>query len=443
MTFAIMSKTNSTLTKRLLLIGVACLFLSIIPLFSKANATASTQIEEGKKTLVILDKGKSLNEFKQSHSQFLKLIEDLGQTVHINQVDDTTLKLSKYGEFLYDNILVLCPQADVFRGSLGVKDIIEFIDSGRNVFVVGSHASGSITSDLAAEVGFDFKEMPSKRDYSNTKLNDIYHIIGDKTKYPHTTFSYSGTQLKMLKNELSLEILSNNAPVDDIRANTATKYSNNVLIGVTQARNNARVVVSGSMDFFGDKAFETSKQANKHLARELLRWVFKRKALLRYSGVQHKKLNIDTSPPSTDIAMQTHFEGYTIMDDIEYKIKIEIYEDGKWTNYRADDVQLEFVRIDPFIRQTMKQEADGTYVARFRVPDVYGVFKFQVDYQKEGLTYLFSTTQVSVRPLRHNEYERFIYSAYPYYLSAFLMMAYLYIFSFVYLYQQKEKRNNK
>lgn len=164
---------------------------------------------------------------------------------------------------------------------------------------------------------------------------------------------------------------------------------------------------------------------------------------LRYSQVQHKKINVDTSEPSNDIARQTHFVGYTIMDDVEYSIKIEKYEGGKWVPYIADDVQFEFVRIDPFVRQTMQHKPDGTYTARFKVPDVYGVYKMEVDYKKEGLTHLFSSTQVSVRPLRHNEYERFIYSAYPYYLSAFLMMAYLYVFSFVYLYQQKEKRNNK
>ena len=141
--------------------------------------------------------------------------------------------------------------------------------------------------------------------------------------------------------------------------------------------------------------------------------------------------------------MITDFVGYTIQDDLEYRIKIEIYEDGKWSPYKSNDVQFEFVRIDPFVRQTMQHSADGTYIARFKVPDVYGVYKFQVDYKREGLTYLFSSTQVSVRPLRHNEYERFIYSAYPYYLSAFLMMAYLYVFSFVYLYQKKEKHSNK
>lgn len=414
-----------------LLIVLSCLSIS-------ANDYSKTT----KDTLIIVDKSNNIASFKQSHSNLIQLIQDLGYTPSIKSADDSTLKLSKYGEFLYDNILILCPQVDLFRGSTNVKDILEFIDAGNNVLLAGSNQPGSLTTELASEVGFEFKETSVKREYANTKLNDVFYLIGDKSKYPSTTFSYSGTQLKMLKSELNLEVLTNNAPVDDIRPSSSTKYATNVLIGAMQARNNARVLVSGSQDFYSDKAFETSKEANKHLTSELLRWLFKEKSLLRYSNVGHRKLNIDPSP-STDIASKTNFEGYTIMDDLEYQIKIEIYENSQWFPYIGDDVQLEFVRIDPFVRKTLQPQADGIYLGKFKVPDVYGVYKFQVDYKKEGLTYLFSSTQVSVRPLRHNEYERFIYSAYPYYLSAFLMIVYLYIFSFVYLYQQKEKRNNK
>ena len=57
----------------------------------------------------------------------------------------------------------------------------------------------------------------------------------------------------------------------------------------------------------------------------------------------------------------------------------------------------------------------------------------QVDYVRTGLTRLFSTTQYSVRPLKHNQYERFITSAYPYYASSFSMMAGVFIFAFVFL----------
>lgn len=426
-------------TSKLLLVLVT--FVSVSVTFS--NTSKSTTTLPVKETLIIVDKTNNIAPFKQSHSKFIKLVENLGHTLTIKSADDAALKISRYGEFLYDNVILLCPQIDVFRGTTNTKDLLEYIDAGRNLLIAGNHAPGSIISELANEVGFEFKETSVKRDYANTKLNDIFHIIGDKSKYPSTSFTYSGTQLKMLKGELNLEVLINNAPVDDIRPSTPGKFATNVLIGTMQARNNARVIVSGSHEFFGDKAFEASKLANQHLTNELLRWLCKEKSLLRFSQVNHRKLNVVDSPPSTDIASRTNFEGYTIMDDLEYTIKIEIFEDGKWKSYDGEDVQLEFVRIDPFVRQTMKRQTDGTYFARFKVPDVYGVYKFQVDYKREGLTYLFSSTQVSVRPLRHNEYERFIYSAYPYYLSAFLMIGYLYIFSFVYLYQQKEKSNNK
>jgi oligosaccharyltransferase complex subunit beta len=428
--------------ERRLHVPLVVLFITLY-IHTTVNATVQAGVSNGqdnkltKQTLVVLENNKTL-----SISTFKQLIQDLGQNVDIRFADDTSLMLSKYGEFLYDNIILLCPQIRMFRGKVSVRDLLEFVDAGGNLLLTGSHSPGAIASELASEVGFEFKVTTAKRDYPNTKLSDIYHIVGDKSKYPSASFVYSGAQMKMLRNELSLEILTNNAPVDDIRPSSSSKFVTNVLIGAVQARNNARVLVSGSADFFTDSAFETSKMANKHLTFELLRWLLKEKSILRYSQVQHRKLNADITP-STDIARQTHFEGYTIMDDLEYSIKIEIYEDGKWSPYQANDVQFEFVRIDPFVRQTMEVKSDGTYVARFKVPDVYGVYKMEVDYKKDGLTYLFSSTQVSVRPLRHNEYERFIYSAYPYYLSAFLMMAYLYMFSFVYLYQQKEKRNNK
>lgn len=422
------------------------LFLLITTLVVRVQSDVSQQTGDSgsgvPETLLIVDKSSYIPTFKQSHSSLIKLIQDLGHNIDVKAADDSSLKLARYGEFIYDNILLLCPQVDSFRGSLQVKDLLEFIDAGRNVLLAGSNAPGAMAAELASEVGFEFKKTTGKREYANSKLNDVYHITGDMTKYPSTSFSFAGAQMKMLRNELSLEILSNNAPVDDIRPGSSSKYLTNVLIGVMQARNNARVTVSGSVDFFADKAFESSKRANEQLTNELLKWLLKKKSLLRFGQVQHKKLNVDPAP-STDIARQTHFEGYTIMDDLEYSIKIELFDNGNWVPYQADDVQFEFVRIDPFVRQTMERRPDGTYIARFKVPDVYGVYKMEVDYKKKGLTYLFSSTQVSVRPLRHNEYERFIYSAYPYYLSAFLMMAYLYVFSFVYLYQQKEKRSNK
>jgi oligosaccharyltransferase complex subunit beta len=98
----------------------------------------------------------------------------------------------------------------------------------------------------------------------------------------------------------------------------------------------------------------------------------------------------------------------------------------------------------------------GLYSTSFKVPDVYGVFQFKVEYQRLGYTgvslakqvghevpsflvpifipsigpssivrnkncisYFVCLMQIPVRPYRHNEYERFITSAYPYYAASF------------------------
>lgn len=121
----------------------------------------------------------------------------------------------------------------------------------------------------------------------------------------------------------------------------------------------------------------------------------------------------------------------------------------------------------------------GKYSVQFKLPDVYGVFQFKVDYNRLGYTHLYSSTQVrfiihfktfciylssqhfhsdlprlliftdsfvipqvSVRPLQHTQYERFIPSAFPYYASAFSMMAGLFVFSFVFLHMREKEKSD-
>ena len=86
-------------------------------------------------------------------------------------------------------------------------------------------------------------------------------------------------------------------------------------------------------------------------------------------------------------------------------------------------------------------DKNGHFEGKFKVPDVYGVFQFKVDYARQGLTRLYSTTQFSVRPLRHNQYERFIVSAYPYYASSFSMMLGVFVFSIVFLHFKEDTKS--
>lgn len=120
-----------------------------------------------------------------------------------------------------------------------------------------------------------------------------------------------------------------------------------------------------------------------------------------------------------------------------YAIDISEYKDGEWVPFKANDVQLEVIMLDPYIRTTLKQVSgdvtSGRFESHLRLPDVYGVFTFKVNYKRAGYTYLKAEDRVSIRPFRHNEYPRFLTAALPYYTSTGSMIVGFLIFSAVWL----------
>lgn len=90
--------------------------------------------------------------------------------------------------------------------------------------------------------------------------------------------------------------------------------------------------------------------------------------------------------------------------------------------------------LDPYVRQPLVPGADGTFKLRFTVPDVYGVFKYAIDYAHAGYSYITLQQVVPVRPFKHDEYERFLLPAYPYYASVISTMVAFFGLGFVYLY---------
>ncbi|KAH7836013.1 hypothetical protein Vadar_031971 [Vaccinium darrowii] len=49
--------------------------------------------------------------------------------------------------------------------------------------------------------------------------------------------------------------------------------------------------------------------------------------------------------------------------------------------YMANDVHLQFYMTSPYVLKTLSTDQKGLYFIAFRVPDVYGVFQFKVEYQ--------------------------------------------------------------
>ncbi|XP_064461319.1 dolichyl-diphosphooligosaccharide--protein glycosyltransferase 48 kDa subunit-like [Ornithodoros turicata] len=407
-------------------------------------------------TLVLLDNLAT----KETHSIFFRSLQERGFKLTFKSGDDPSLSLKKYGEYLYKHLILFSPSVEEFGGSLNVQALVEFIDDGGNILAVASSNVGDVMRELANECGFEIDEEGSAViDHLNYDLSDEgkhTKIVADPESLldaPTVTGSknmppilFKGVGIVSdQENPLVLEVLTASSTAYSYSPdNKVTEYphavgKNTLLISALQARNNARIVFCGSLDFFSDKFFTSPVQkahggkrfetsGNKQLATALSEWVFKEKGVLRAQNVKHHRKGEKTPP-----------EAYTIMDDVVYSIEVEILKNGKWETFDAKDLQLEFVRIDPFVRTKLVKKGKK-YEADFKVPDVYGVYQFKVDYNRVGYTHLYTTTQVSVRPLQHTQYERFILSAYPYYLSAFSMMLGVFLLSCVFLHHKESPK---
>ncbi|KAL0893547.1 hypothetical protein ABMA27_013737 [Loxostege sticticalis] len=429
------------------------LILGVFLCFSAAKAE--------QETLVLVD---NLN-IRETHSQFFKSLQDRGYSLTYKLADDANLVLAKYGEYLYKNLIIFAPSVLEFGGLIDTEAITKFIDDGGNLLMAGNAAAGDVYREIASECGFEMdEESAAVIDHFNYDASDdgdhtrivvspknlinAPTIVGAQNTHP---VLFEGTGLILDKdNSLVLPILTADStaysynPKSQVKEYPHAVGRKTVLIAALQARNNARIVFSGSLFFFSDEAFNSAvskvhgdklkaeSSGNKALAAHLSAWAFGERGRLRVRNVQHQRQGDKVSTNT-----------YTITDTVVYRIEIEELKNGKWQPFEATDVQLEFVRIDPFIRTTLKRQPSGAYEAVFKVPDVWGVYQFKVDYDRVGYTRLYHSTQVSVRPLQHTQYERFIPSAYPYYVSAFSMMVGVFLFSFVFLYYKEETPKTK
>ena len=181
---------------------------------------------------------------------------------------------------------------------------------------------------------------------------------------------------------------------------------NLVLVAGLQARNNRRVVISGSTELFSDKFFtteitsrdgKTTPSGNREFATELARWTFGERGQIRLKSVTH------------------HVEGqveqktaYTIKDQFVCTVELEVFNGTVWEGFSASDLQLELQMLDPYVRKTFVDEGQGKFTSHFQIPDVYGVFTLKVDYNRVGFTSISHHEVITILPFRHTDYERFI-----------------------------------
>jgi len=430
-------------------------FLALGLLF--ALALAATEVDDiapaGKKVLVVLENTR----VKSTHSTYFNYLQERGFSVDFAGAEDRNIKFKRYGEWIYDHLILFAPSASDLNG-ITSDDVLEFIDAGRNVIIAADSNIGDLAREIAGECNIEFdEEGTSVIDHLNFDQSDYSgaHTLVASSNLADTAI-LKGINSPVLFRGVAQDIEEDSELLFPLLTASSTAYSTAPskpvkdlhvsgkrisLVTALQARNNARVIFSGSLELFSNKFFnlapETTgldgkskkfdKSGNEDFAKQVTSWAFQETGVLRVKNAQTHRVGEAVAPFS-----------YTIKDNVEYSIEIEEWNGRRWVPYTANDVQLEYIMLDPYVRTTLKNDGKGKFSTTFILPDVYGVFTFKIEYNRKGVSNLNSIIRIPVRPFKHNEYERFIDAAYPYYASAFSMMAGLFVFSWFFLYH-KEK----
>eukprot|EP00274_Cyanoptyche_gloeocystis_P003891 CAMPEP_0196660734 /NCGR_PEP_ID=MMETSP1086-20130531/41097_1 /TAXON_ID=77921 /ORGANISM="Cyanoptyche gloeocystis , Strain SAG4.97" /LENGTH=443 /DNA_ID=CAMNT_0041995305 /DNA_START=50 /DNA_END=1381 /DNA_ORIENTATION=- len=412
--------------------------------------------KQSQQILVLLDD----EVIRSTHSNFFSALAERGHNLTFKLADDENLKIAQYGIFLYDSIVLFAPGVEELGGDVDLASILAYIDSGHNMLVAASPATSSFTKELAAECGV-------KIDKVNSYVIDHFEFDASDISGNHTLITATNVIMNpvivgsepfespILFRGVGMKKMDSNALVTKILTAPTTSYSfvpdkaaddkllatgaDIVLMAAMQARNNARVTIAASLDMFSNALLASpvtklnadastttfSKSGNAQFVTAVTKWTLHERGLLRAQNVRYGIVGGEEFP-----------RAFRVKDELYYKVQIDEFKDGKWAPFAADDVQLEFIMIDPYQRVTLRHDGKGTFFTTFPVPDVYGVFKLDLKYRRLGYTTIFLSNQVAVRPFDHNEYERFIVSAYPYYASIFSMMSGFVVFCIVYLYSK-------
>jgi hypothetical protein len=93
-----------------------------------------------------------------SHSEFFQLLEQRGHRLNFSRTDDSNLALSRFGEYIYENLIIFAPSAEDFGGTVDVSVILEFVDSGRNLLLAASPSASEAMREIALECGIKMDE---------------------------------------------------------------------------------------------------------------------------------------------------------------------------------------------------------------------------------------------------------------------------------------------
>ena len=377
----------------------------------------------GSRTLVLID-GKV--DDVDNYSRFIDLLQSHSFDVTPLPLTSRSTKIHIFdetGDRLYDNIVIFPIKGRHFNKQLSAKKLIQFSESGGNILTVTNPiaASDSILAylnqlgiypspkdyflqDYFQEVGGDNDNSTNLQFQESCLLNPTIYKPQTETNDKPSSFSFG--------DQCSSALLDNREQLVPIMTASRTSFTRDAdsnalwgagtqsyLVAGFQNLYNARTAWVGSMAFFNDANFEQNSQ----FVDELVKWVFKEKAVVEMTGFRH-----------------THADGrsyeevpYKVTDEVVYEIGLKMWDGEKWVPYVADDVQFELRQVDPYYRITMHSsssdngnESMNYTTGPFKLPTRHGMFKFMTDYKRPGWTFVEVEDVRAIRHLANDEYRR-------------------------------------
>lgn len=354
------------------------------------------------------------------------------------------------------------PASPDLGGALSSAAVVAFVESGRDVLLALSPAATPDMRALAAAFGVDVDPAPSVLlAPSSCAGGDAASVLAPVTGPPPMVGGAAGGPPVLYRGAaLTVAPTARQAwPALVAPASAASSAAAPggppaaaggaaALVVGAQTRANARVVVSGSADVFSDAATADAAPCgapsapapvgNAAFASAVLAWAFNEAGSLVAGPLRH---SLADPAGVTGVAGVTTRPGdapYRVGDPLVVALDVaeRVPGGGLKPFAPSDDVQVEYTMLDPHVRTFLNPVVKtsfanatnaaapspdprfATLAAAFAAPDVYGVFKFAVHHARPGWSFIDQETVAPVRPFNHNEYDRFLPAAYPYYTAA-------------------------
>lgn len=411
------------------------LLLFVVSISTPLHATTPSNI------LVILDD----DDLSTTHSRFIHSLSRFHHTLEIKSAAKTaSFPLIQDGDYIYSSIILLCPTAPNMQRKLPLSSLLQFVDAGHSLFLSSSPRFSDYTEKVAESIGIDL-------DSSLTELVD-HQYVDDELDDGSRTFIRAGgvTPSAFLFGSAPLAasdivfkgpgatLFKDNELVDSVIWGSGSCYSTRgrktlsrvprvvgtacVMAVALSTRVGGRAAYFGGIEALADKVLEKRERHAEAVTR-LLAWSVGEAGVVQVGKIRYWVVGGEGR------------EEVRVKDVVRLEVDVKVWdgEEGIWKALVVDDMQVEFVMLNPWVRKRLRclGNENGTYAAEIQVPDQIGVYKFRIEYWRAGIGGVVVQEVVPVRPYLHNEYERFIGMATPYYAGAFSMLIGVFLMALV------------